>query len=420
MVATAPADSTRPSLEVEATGALPSGTTATSPSGSEVIADALPGLDVPSTSSRMTAKPPPSTARLPRLPVPALPATTTTRQSCAPTAPAYIFGLARQSDGNGWATGADPALLRSTDGGRTWAPACLPASAVQGSGSLQSIDFAADGRHGWVVGGSGGQALALRTVDGGDHWLVSRLPDGIPGTLMDVDFADADHGWAVGALTGSGPANAAGAVVLASPDGGTTWTVQSPPAGVGRLNRLSVVDAAHAWAVGVAADGKPALVATSDGGVTWTSQALPPGVQELRDVGFLNVERGWAVGELPKGPTDEQSPGVVLTTVDGGATWTQQATTTGDLWSLAVLDQTTVFAGGNRGLWSTRDGGVTWTKQPFALPALDAISFTDADHGWVTHSMFSTMCRTDDGGRTWLPSTVRNIPAVQPCTVALY
>ena len=413
VIAAGPFNAERPPLKVEATGAMPPA--ATSPSGREAIADALPRLDAPST----TAKTAPATPRLPRVTVTTLPATTTTRQSCAPAEPAYILGLIRRPDGNGWATGANPALVRSTDGGQTWTPACLPASAVPGPGGLLGIDFAADGRQGWVVGASGGRALALRTVDGGDRWLPGRLPDGIAGTLMDVDFADADHGWAVGALTGTGPANAAGAVVLASRDGGATWTVQSPPAGVGRLNRLSVVDASHAWAVGVASDGTPALATTSDG-VTWTAQALPAGIRALRDVGFLDVKRGWAVGELPKGPTDDQPPGVVLATVDGGATWTQQATTTGDLWSLAVVDGNTVFVGGNRALWSTGDGGVTWTKQAFALPALDAISFTDADHGWVAHSMFSTTCRTNDGGRTWLVSTLRNIPAAQPCTVALY
>lgn len=54
------------------------------------------------------------------------------------------------------------------------------------------------------------------------------------------------------------------------------------------------------------------------------------------------------------------------------------------------------------GLFSTTDGGTTWAKQPLTLPALDAISFTDATHGGVTHSMFSTVCRTEDGGRTWV------------------
>ncbi|HYT40354.1 MAG TPA: hypothetical protein VEN99_12620, partial [Acidimicrobiia bacterium] len=100
-------------------------------------------------------------------------------------------------------------------------------------------------------------------------------------------------------------------------------------------------------------------------------------------------------------------PGVVLTTTDGGATRTAQATTVGSLWSLQAVDAQTLFAGGGYGLFSSHDGGATWDKQRFTLPALDAISFTDATHGWVTHSQFSTVCRTDDGGRTWLGSDVR-------------
>jgi photosystem II stability/assembly factor-like uncharacterized protein len=252
--------------------------------------------------------------------------------------------------------------------------------------------------------------------------LPGALPDDIAGGLSDVEFADLRHGWAVGNLSGTGPANAAGGVLLTTSDGGVAWTAQSVPAGIGRLSRLSVVDATHGWAVGVASDGKPVLIATGDGGATWSTQALPDGVRTLRDIAFLDQQRGWAVGESSIPPPPEagtgMDAGVVLTTTDGGATWSRQATTAGSLWSLAIVDGETVFAGGGYGLFSTSDGGSTWARQPFALPALDAISFTDATHGWVTHSMFSTVCHTDDGGRTWVPSALKSGVTPKPCIPA--
>ena len=73
-------------------------------------------------------------------------------------------------------------------------------------------------------------------------------------------------------------------------------------------------------------------------------------------------------------------------------------------------------AGGGYGLFSTHDGGGTWAKQAFTLPALDAVSFSDATHGWVSHSMFSVVCRTDDGGRTWVGSDVRGGYKGSACT----
>jgi photosystem II stability/assembly factor-like uncharacterized protein len=407
----------RKSVEVQAAGdSLP-----------RIIEDPLPefgpsttssSAPAPSSSSTTTATAAPTVVTTPK--APKLTTTTTAPpEACADADPIYAFGLVRRPDGNGWAAGGNPALQHTVDGGRTWTPACLPEDAVTGLGGFYGLVFAPDGDHGWMVGQSGGRPVALRTVDGGVHWKTATLPTGIAGGLRDVEFADLRHGWAVGNRTGTGPANAAGGVLLATSDGGATWTAQTVPPDVGRLTEVSVVDAVHGWAVGVAANGQPLLIATGDGGATWSSQTLPEGIRELRDVAFLDAERGWAVGARPVPQPAEPSqddPGIVLTTADGGATWTVQASTTGSLWNLAIIDGQNLFAGGGYGLFSTHDGGGTWSKQPFTLPALDAISFTDATHGWVTHSMYSTVCRTDDGGRTWTASLIRPAPAgARPC-----
>jgi photosystem II stability/assembly factor-like uncharacterized protein len=394
-------------VEVQAAGATTTTGAMTATTTLTATTDGTPTTELTPT----TARPKPTST--------SAPTTTTTVEACAPAAPVYAFGLWRRPDGSGWAAGANPALQGSTDGGQTWLPACLPASAVPGPGALYAVAFADDGRHGWVAGGSGGRPVILRTADGGGRWLAARLPGGIDGGLSDIGFADVRHGWAVGHLTGTGPANAAGGLLLATDDGGATWTARTLPDGIGRLGRIAVADATHGWATGTTLAGRPVVVATTDGGATWTSQTLPGGIRELRDVDFVDRERGWAVGALPvPQPSDagEEDPGVILTTADGGATWTEQARTVGSLWSVAAVASSTVFAGGGYGLFSTTDGGATWAKQAFTLPALDAISFTDATHGWVAHSMFSTVCRTDDGGRTWVPSALKSTATPRPCT----
>jgi len=428
VVVTRPSGRGRSAVEVQASGAPAPGAAAEPPGGPPAVDDPLAHFGPPSVSS--TAPGPSSSSSsssssttssgpvtVPtRLPAPT---TTTTVMDCASASPVYVFGLDRRPDGSGWAAGGNPALQRSTDGGLTWTPACLPAGAVTGAGALYGVVFDAVQRYGWAVGGSGGHPVVFRTVDGGDHWLTGRVPDGIAGTLMDVEFPDDTHGWAVGPLTGNGPANASGGVVLATTDGGATWVTQAVPAGIGRLSRASFVDPAHGWAVGMATGGQPVLIATTDGGATWANQTLPAGIRELRDVGFLDGRTGWAVGALPvplPAEPGKDDPGVILTTVDRGTTWTQQATTVGSLWSLQVIDGQTLFAGGGYGLFSTHDGGGTWAKQAFTLPALDAVSFSDATHGWVSHSMFSVVCRTDDGGRTWVGSDVRGGYKGSACT----
>jgi photosystem II stability/assembly factor-like uncharacterized protein len=381
------------------------------------IDDPLPAPAPSSSSSSSTtaAKPATTTTKAPRPTTTSAPSTSTTvAPPCAPAAPIYSLALLRRPDGNGWSGGANPALERSGDGGQTWTAACLQADAVTGPGGIYGIAFTSDGTRGWATGGSGQHPIAFRTSDGGDHWLASTLPADLTGSLGTVAFVDDRRGWTVGSMAGQGPANAVGGYVLTTSDGGVTWATRPVPSTVARLNRVVFADTAHGWAVGVAADGKPALVATDDGGVTWSLQTIPDDVRNLRDVGFLDARRGWAVGDLPPEPGTDPL-GVVLTTADGGATWAQQATTSNSLWTVAVIDDQTLYAGGVRGLWATHDGGITWDRQPFALPALDAISFTDADHGWVTHSMFSTVCRTDDGGRTWVGSDVRGGSKAMAC-----
>ena len=61
------------------------------------------------------------------------------------------------------------------------------------------------------------------------------------------------------------------------------------------------------WAV----SGKGTILATRDGGATWTAQKSGTG-QHLYGVDFAGPETGWAVGDR----------GTILATCDGGATWT--------------------------------------------------------------------------------------------------
>ena len=70
-----------------------------------------------------------------------------------------------------------------------------------------------------------------------------------PQTLSSVAFGDATDGWAVGgtfsSLTGNTPA------IIATTDGGATWTLQTVPAGIGEVDTVTAVDATHAWITAV-------------------------------------------------------------------------------------------------------------------------------------------------------------------------
>jgi hypothetical protein len=128
---------------------------------------------------------------------------------------------------------------------------------------LESVSCA-DATHVWAVG-TGGAILA--TTNGGATW--SPQTSGTGADLWAATFADSTHGWAVGWDDSSG---SVGGVILATGDGGATWTKQAS----GRdewLNGVAFADATHGWAVGRnITTGVGSILATDDGGVTWAVQ----------------------------------------------------------------------------------------------------------------------------------------------------
>lgn len=103
---------------------------------------------------------------------------------------------------NGWVSGANGVILRTSDGGTTWT-----AQASRVSSDIYGIHFQ-DLQNGWAVTSDG---KILRTVNGGNTWSNQSVYTGF---LKSIHFSDPLHGYAVGK---------AGAV-FATEDGGASWT----------------------------------------------------------------------------------------------------------------------------------------------------------------------------------------------------
>ena len=126
------------------------------------------------------------------------------------------------------------------------------------------------------------QHIQLEASD--DTALGARTPAvrsparaGNPATLDSVSFVNSNDGWAVGEdNTGNS------ALIIANKNGGATWTPQNTGAASGAgstqgLNSVSFVDANDGWAVGGTVDNKGSndgalILATTNGGATWTAQ----------------------------------------------------------------------------------------------------------------------------------------------------
>jgi photosystem II stability/assembly factor-like uncharacterized protein len=195
-----------------------------------------------------------------------------------------------------------------------------------------------------------------RIVAVGEHGIVLLSDDGggsyrqakhVPAssTLTAVYFTDADHGWAVGQW----------GVILATADGGETWTLQRSDTSIDQpLFSVYFKDARHGWAVGLWS----LLLVTEDGGHAWKAAKLPPspGASKAdRNLFHIFADRSGTLFIAAE-------QGLVLRSRDGGATWEYRRTgNKGSLWTGTSSADGTVFVGGLLGhLYRSRDGGDTW------------------------------------------------------------
>ncbi|MFM2044572.1 MAG: hypothetical protein RLY86_3148 [Pseudomonadota bacterium] len=182
--------------------------------------------------------------------------------------------------------------------------------------------------------------------------------------------------------------------ILLSDDNGTTWRQVSVPAD-SALTAVTFVDDSHGWAVGH----DSVVLATADGGESWTLQHADPEIQQpLMDVVFTDRMSGIAVGAYSK----------YLETTDGGATWTSRRIVESedgyDYHFNAILapDATTRFIAGEAGTMAvSRDSGATWSmvESPYAGSFFDALVLSP--QSWLAFGLQGAVFRSDDGGQSW-------------------
>jgi hypothetical protein len=347
-------------------------------------------------------------------------------------------------------------LLKTSDGGVHW----VEQFRYSGQGGIDNIQFAPNGRDGWMAWIEGGNALSpgqplpatnaivrntYVTHDGGSHWVLTRQtsepnpPKTAPKPTywpMGQTFylPNGVEGWQL--LVPTNPK--ADLPVMHTTDGGVTWTrVGTIPAGA--EGQLSFSDSSTGWLSmnanrGFAWDAQgrllpytppPALLyVTHDGGASWKTPALPlPAaassptiVTGLGQPVMLDAKHGLLPVQLssaPTGPKSATNPtsgtppiNYVLKTSDGGDHWgglTQVSGTPsdGDLLFISFDDWLT----GNGGLLSeTTDGGKSWSTWRVLA---NGLSLSLAQWDYISPNVIwaqvgaGSLVRSTDGGKHW-------------------
>ena len=212
-------------------------------------------------------------------------------------------------------------VLATSDGGRSWHSLAAPSGTVD----LVGITCATAQRC-MVMATDGSTYWSETTADGGRIWQRGGgLPSGFGGTSA-VTCTTADTCLVAG-YTSPAPGKGTGAIAF-SVDDGTDWTAATVPAGLGLLHDISCGSAMDCTAVGTLAtsytdviQGRGAILTSRDGGQTWTSVASPPGVNDAFGVSCPTARRCATVGTV-WAPTNPPTPiGGVVTSKDAGASW---------------------------------------------------------------------------------------------------
>jgi photosystem II stability/assembly factor-like uncharacterized protein len=282
-------------------------------------------------------------------------------------------------------------VMVTGDGGRTWRTTAQ--AAVQLSPTSPS--------EAWVVGDGPGVTASIlwHSADTGASWLgVVR-----PGALG-IDSLAGSQQWLVAhAATGA----------WSSTDGGQTWSPFNPPVlGSGAPLRGGTPTILVGFPDLVVVVDGIALRVSHNAGRDWTAVTLPTDdpLQEAA-VAFRDNRNGIAVvGNqlcVKPAPGVPQGSAVVLTTSDGGLTWTRQATLARDVTGLSYAMGLAVITGSagcgpsQQSIAISRDDGRHWATQtlPFFCSSVTAAAPATI---WLTCQTDRTFyLATQNGGQTW-------------------
>jgi photosystem II stability/assembly factor-like uncharacterized protein len=266
------------------------------------------------------------------------------------------------------AVGADGSLggvaSTSRDGGNSFTQGAM----AVGAPALLAIDCPSA-----VVCVAVGRGGSVKSSNAGSSWTSVSIAS--PNTtLLSVSCPSVHSCFSVGVSPGSnGPFSGQ---LLSSRDGGSTWTSLNLPASIGALGSVDCPSTTFCVAVGAS------IVVSTDGGTTWSARGVNGGTGVLRSVSCLSITTCVAVGPNPSVAQNLQSAAFEVLTTDGGTTWNPVSMPA----SSAMLNVVTCARGSNceaagstigplpSRILTSSDGGASWSSPPSLTNVLTAIS----------------------------------------------
>jgi photosystem II stability/assembly factor-like uncharacterized protein len=259
-------------------------------------------------------------------------------------------------------------MLISSDGGTSWSYKDIPINA-----DLSAISMV----NNQVGYASGTKSVVIKTTDGGETWAPVTSPFGGSYNIATIKFVSPTTGWVFVNYAKPTQGN-----IAKTTDGGATWTYQT----FSTTTTMPWVASADMLNENVGyftlnPSNQP-IYKTTDGGATWFSVPVPStsqitGVDALDENNlFITVTYG----------TNQ-----VYKSTDGGSTWTAvPIPVRADLRSISFKDMNTgyVCGGSTTNVYRTTNGGASWSAENVHLPTLAKVYVTAGDTAFIlgTHS----------------------------------
>ena len=308
---------------------------------------------------------------------------------------------------------SSPLWLTSADGGATWSATepQVPAIAAPQPGlpTWSSLHFAfPSAQVGYAAiepedAPYGPDNIVLATRDGGRTWSSLPLPAGFH-ALGGLDFPAPDRGWITGSAAGTCDQ------IWQTRDGGQSWSPMSGTCAPYPLYAVDFVSPERGFAAGGAipfVGAQTGVLETEDGGTVWRPtyyEKGPASTGPVTHLRFTSAADGWAWGGTCKMGGNGPCPGRVLITRDGGSTWTRSPVSA---LALSLAGGIAWAQGGYAaGLWRSTDGGTAWQHiLPPATARFEGLSTEPGSAGiWLATG--AGTFESADGGATWTRAAV--------------
>ncbi|MBI3260350.1 MAG: choice-of-anchor D domain-containing protein [Ignavibacteriae bacterium] len=267
----------------------------------------------------------------------------------------------------GWVCGYKSMIMRTMDGGLTWAGTTVePTGAVQ----LESIHFPTQS-----VGYTSGSKNIYRTVNGGASWQ-NITPDSVS-SLWGCYFINADTGTVIGSGCGSTKQQ-----FFSTTNGGATWKKFLSAVSNSGLTDLIIDQTGLGYAVS-----SQWLWRTldTDSGRIWQT-FMPTGAMTWHEE-ITHVKRSFLLpcaGTTCAGSNNVDDGGGMRFSTNDGSDWTEFSTVKHNYGAFLLSDSCGWVCGLGAQMYYTSNYGQTWELRNCGITAdLDDTYFIDDTTGWV-------------------------------------